>query len=275
MRKADLAPGDGRSIGPDWSKLSLHRIHSLNHPLFPLAYRKLCEEFGPKDEIEAPSVLQARMRWKPSCLIDGCAFKYRMFLVRRKREFVAVRDHTAIVRPESGACLVHLSHALVGPKWRRSGISGWLRALPVRTARTCIAAAKLPADTPITLAGEMEPQSLSDPSRIIRLKAYEKAGYKKIDLTAFPYFQPDFRDPKTIDATGGPSPVPFSLIIRRIGREAEDHISSAEARWIVETLYKMYAVEFRPQDMQPMFERLDLFPKRAKRVNLVPPTSLP
>ena len=32
----------------------------------------------------------------------------------------------------------HIGHVIVEPEWRRTGLAGWLRALPIETARECV-----------------------------------------------------------------------------------------------------------------------------------------
>jgi hypothetical protein len=167
---------------------------------------------------------------------------------------------------------VFLSHNLVAPAFRRSGLAGWMRAFPVQTARACLAAAGLPADGPVTLAAEMEPLVPDSPDDVlVRLKAYEKAGFRKVGQIA--YEQPDFRPPDVIDATGGPRPLPMSLIVRRVGREHETTITGGEVRDVVESLYHMYGRAFRAQDMAGVYERLKAYPPRDAVVPLVSPTA--
>jgi hypothetical protein len=112
-----------------------------------------------------------------------------------------------------------------------------------------------------------------DESRTIRLGAYERAGFRKIDPAVVDYWQPDFRPPAEIDASGGPQPLRFQLIVRRVGREGETSLAGAEVRMIVERLYSMYAQEFRPQDMQLVWPRLAGFPPPEARIALLPPTA--
>ena len=54
--------------------------------------------------------------------------------------------------------------------------------------------------------------------------------------------------------------MPFALIIRRVGREAQSSISAGELRATVRALYTMYALEFRDKDMKGLFDELDRYP---------------
>ena len=204
------------------------------------------------------SLLEERFKLAPLMV-------YEMILVRKDGEIAAVRDHTII--PSAGEVVVHLSHNLVMPKFRRTGLAGWMRALPVVSARQLS-----PGDF-VTLAGEMEYDDGKDTDRAIRLKAYEKAGFLKVDPSVVRYFQPDFRSPEIIDQTGGARPLPFQLLMRRVGREDERTITGAEVRRTVQAIYRMYAAQFRPEDMAHPLLSLDSYPGEDEAVALIPPTA--
>lgn len=270
----DLAPGDRRSLETDWRGFELHRIHSEKDPRFTAAFDALREEFGEKDELEQPEILAARLGWNPNSAHDGCSFLYELQLITLGEAFVGVRDHTAIVRPGCKAAVVHMSHNLVAPAFRRTGIAGWLRALPVQGARRCLSAAGAPTSAPICMVGEMEPADPEDAPRMIRLGAYEKAGYKKVDPGAVAYLQPDFRPPETIDSGGGPRPLRLDLLLRFVGAEERDSIPSGELHAILTSLYRMYAMSFRKEDMEPLWRSLAGMPIRSGAIRLLPPTFL-
>jgi hypothetical protein len=251
----------------------LHTIRSTADPFFEAAFGALWEEFAAAGEMEQAGVIAKRMKWHPSQMHDEAALLYAMQLITRNDEFVAVRDHTAILLENEPGAIVHLSHNLVASAWRRSGIAGWLRALPVSTAREALAAAGRPIDAPVTLVGEMEHFNPSNAATEIRLTAYEKAGYKMVSPELVDYLQPDFRDPRIIDQENGPQPIPLCLMLRRIGREQEEFVSGAEVCQVVNALYKMYGRSFRKQDMQAVFENLNNYPPPHTRIPLVPPTS--
>ncbi len=250
------------------------RLHA-DHPWFADTYARLWQEFGAKHEIETREVLSQRLAWQPAVPINGCSLLYELVAVHKDGKFAAARDHTAIVVRGAmpAAAVVHLSHVLVSPEHRRSGLAGWLRALPIQAARSCLAAANVAADSPITMVAEMEPLDESQGDRLIRLRAYEKAGFKKIDPAVVSYLQPDFRSPIEIDSDGGPRPLPFWLIVRRVGRECESEISAGEVYALVNALYHLYAATFRERDMECMWRHLDKFPAGNAIVRLLPPTS--
>ena len=258
-----LAPGDRKSVQLDLAQFAWSRIRSSNDPLFETAYAALWQEFGAAHEMEPREVLAARMR-------GAGRLRYEILLVRAGTEIAAVRDHTAIAC--DGEIIVHLSHLFVAPTWRRSGLAGWMRAAPILTARELAAATGIPGCS-VTLAGEMEYDDGSDPRKALRLLAYERAGCLKIDPHAVRYHQPDFRPPKVIDASGGAQPLPFQLIIRRVGREHERSITGGEVRRIVRALHTMYGTQFRAQDMAHPALDIEQLPNDDDITALVPPTS--
>jgi GNAT superfamily N-acetyltransferase len=267
---SDLAPGDLRSTEFDTSNIEVSRITSLDDPLFEIAYEQLWAQFGAANEVESREVLGRRMSWDAAVPRSGLAMRYDLLLVQCRGQFVAVRDHTAIA--DATGVDVHLSHLLIDPSWRRGGLAGWLRALPIQTARGCLERAGFDPTAPITIAAEMEYPDGVDEARNIRLKAYGRAGFKKVDPAVVRYHQPDFRAPEEIDATGGPVPLPFQLIIRRVGREEQAVVTGIEVRTLVERFYHMYGQEFRESDMAVVWRQLDGYPAAEERVALIPPT---
>jgi GNAT superfamily N-acetyltransferase len=257
-----LAPGDGRSATLSVSDFVWTRIRGTDDPAFERAYAVLWAEFGEAHEMETREVLAERFRL-------GSRFRYEMLLVEKDGAVCAVRDHTAVWM--DGSVVVHLSHVYVVPEQRRTGLAGWLRAAPIVTARE-LAADCGDAKADITLVGEMEYDDGSDPRRAIRLAAYEKAGYRKIDPGEVDYHQPDFRTPSDIDASGGPVPIPFQLIVRRVGREMESSIDGIEVRKLVAALFAIYGAQFRVADMQHALLNTERLPAPGKTVALVAPT---
>ena len=77
-----------------------------------------------------------------------------------------------------------------------------------------------------------------------------------------------------IDASSGARPLPFQLIIRRVGREDERSITGCELRRIVRALYAMYGAQFRQQDMAHAALSLESYPNDDATISLVPPTAV-
>jgi GNAT superfamily N-acetyltransferase len=258
-----LAPGDQKSASLDPAQFAWNRIRSAADPLFETAYAALWAEFGAMHEMETPDVLARRFE-------QDAAMRYEMVLARKDGAIAAVRDQTAVWCEDE--VIVHLSHLLVTPEWRRSGIAGWMRTVSILTAREVANRHGRP-NAAITLVGEMEYDDGSDPRRTVRLTAYERAGFLKVDPSAVRYFQPDFRPPTEIDASGGARPLPFQLIIRQVGRESERTITGARVRRLVRALYAMYGAQFRPQDMGHPALSLAPYPARSAEIALLAPTA--
>lgn len=269
----DLAPGDVRALELDWTGLRVERVRSPAHPLFPRLYARLWEEFGARGEMEKEAVIADRLGWRPDRPVEHHALLYEMLAVLAGDEVVGLRDHTAIVpRPphshdHPGQVVVHLSHVIVEPPLRGGGLSAWLRAFPLQTARECAAAAGEPAGDRITLVAEMEHPDGRTPAVMARLRSYDRAGFRKIDPDAVRYAQPDFRPPLEIEA-GAVQPVPLALIVRRVGREHEDALLGGEARAVVRALYTMFGVHVRTDHMAPLWGLLDHFPGPGQTVRL-------
>jgi hypothetical protein len=275
MIPADLAPGDKRFPARDWAALHLDIIDSPAHPLFSAAFDTLWSEFGPSGEMESLPVIESRMQRLPAAAPDGFAMRYRLMVVRHAGEIAAVTDQTAILANEGREIIVHHSHVLVAPAWRRTGLAGWIRALPVATARELMRSIELPPATPVTLALEMEHPDASVPQTLIRLAAMEKAGYRKVDPSRSSYLQPDFRAVHEIDASG-PRPLPFALVLRRIAREHEETITAGEVRRIATALHAMYARELRAAEIETVRTSFDRnHPPDDATIPLVAPTFLP
>ena len=271
---ADLAPGDAAVVGFDRSQIRVWRIRSADDPRFEAAYERLWAEFGDRREMETREVIASRLTWEPSRPIGHYGYLYEMLVVEHEEKMIALRDHTAIVPVRASALtvpvVVHLSHVFVEPRWRGTGVAGWLRAFPLQAARECAAAVGAGAAS-ITLVAEMEAAAESDAATLRRLVSYGKAGFCKVDPTRVDYAQPDFRNPVAIEASGV-QPVPLGLIIRRVGRETEHQISGAEVRAIVSALYEMFEVHMRPEHMAPLWVRYDGLPSPNLLLELVNPT---
>jgi len=269
---ADLAPGDAGAVDLDWSGLRIDRIRSPEHPLFRAAYERLWRYFGASGGMEREEVIRARFAWDPSRPVLDHALLYEMLVVRRGEEIVAVRDHSAILHladGESGPVIVHLSHNLIEPALRGSGLAGWLRALPIQLARECAARCDA-ATVGCTLVAEMtEPDGGTDSTA---LRSYGRAGFLTIDPEVVPYCQPDFRAADEIERSSL-RPVPFALVIRRVRRETERSLASSEARAIVSGLYTMFGVHARPDHMTSLWARLDRFPADGEEIALLNPSS--
>jgi len=266
---ADLAPGDAWAARLDWQDIVVHRVRTVDDPMFARAYAALWGQFGGLDEMEQRGVIASRLGWDPHRPVGGCALLYEMVVLERAGDIVAVRDHTAILRLDESDphVVVHLSHALVTPAERGTGLGAWLRALPLEAARACAASAGVAAGH-VTLVAEMDPPDPRIAERMARLRIYGRAGFGCVDPEHVDYRQPDFRPPADIDATGV-HPLPLALMVRRVGAEDRPTISGDALRAIVRALYTMYAVHQRDGDMAPLWARIDALPDGDEQVRLL------
>jgi hypothetical protein len=181
----------------------------------------------------------------------------------------------------------------VEPSMRGRGLASWLRALPIDTARRCVAAAPwsqsrraidpagaggvrrpaaaYPETAPgITLVAEMEPDDGETAAVLVRLRSYAKAGFRVVDPSRCPYYQPDFRIPAEIDRSS-PQPVALCLVLRRVGREQETRITGTELRGIVGALHAMFVVHVRADHMAGVQQLAKGMPAGAQEVELLVP----
>jgi GNAT superfamily N-acetyltransferase len=282
LRSDDLAPGDRGISAVDWSDLSVHVVTGPEDPDFGPAFDRLWAEFGPRGEMERREVIGLRLRWDPARPVAGAALLYELLVLRRRGAIVAVRDHTAVVRledrgrPRSEPTVVHLSHALIEPAHRGSGLAGWLRALPLEAARRCGAVAGRGQQAPVVLVAEMEHPDPADSARMARLRSYGRAGFLKIDPAALDYCQPDFRAPEPLGAGGpraAPAPLRLALIVRRVGMETETTMPAAEVEAVVASIYAVYGVHVPPGALAPLRAAIAACLARQPAFRLLPPAA--
>jgi GNAT superfamily N-acetyltransferase len=278
LRPEDLAPGDREQAARDWSDLHVHSVRDAADPDFEAAYARIWSEFGPRGEMETRRVIGERLRWDPARPVGGAALAYELLVLRRGGAIAALRDHTAVVlagarrRPATAPVVVHLSHALVEPEHRGTGLAAWLRALPLQVARRCAAAAGCDPGSQFVLVAEMELPDPERPARMARLRSYERAGFRKLDPAVTPYAQPDFRPPEVL-AGATPRAVPLGLVLRRVGREDEPTMPAAEVASVVEAVYSVYGVHVPAPALDPLRAAAARWTARQSRFSLLPPTA--
>ena len=128
----------------------------------------------------------------------------------------------------------------------------------------------------VDLAAEMEYFSPEDRLSLQRILFYGRGGFDVIDPRHFPYRQPDFREPALIAATGD-RPVPFMLLLRRVGREREARLPIDEARAVMQLLYDDFATFCEPTHLASSLDVVlgRLEERRAKGKNDVALLPLP
>lgn len=209
-------------------------MSDVDDPAFDEAYALLDAEFGAKGELERRDAYEAYLARATETL------GHRIVVARdRDGTIAAVRDCN--VTAKDGVVVVFLSHVLVLPPHRRTGLGSVMRHVPVALGRRA-------GGSELLMAAEMEPVKAGDPDTVVRLLAYGRAGYRAIDPASLPYLQPDYRAHDLIDRDGL-RPVPLLPVVRWVGHETETSLPKRLARAYVEHLYAIVGVHCREQDL--------------------------
>ncbi len=249
-------------------KYEVEAIEHPDHPDYARAFQVLWDAFGPAGEMEPEPVIREMMLEDPTVPMPGGSYARFFLLVARDRATGAirgVRDGRVLVNPAYAPdlCVVYLSHIFMLPEARGTVLTYWLRIAPLDLAITYLhtlhqqGKLALPApDAPgrnfgmrMDLAAEVEYFSPEDKLSLQRLLFYGRGGFDAIDPRHFPYRQPDFRAPEEIARTGD-RPVPFALLLRRVGREREARLPIDEARAVIQLLYDDFATFCEPRHLE-------------------------
>jgi hypothetical protein len=272
---------------------ALWEIVDPDDPGFLEAYRVLWEAFGAHGEMEREDVIRRFLRddaFDP--LPSGTYIRYFLIAARdRAGRLLGVRDGSVLVNPAYAPdlCVVYLSHLYMMPEARGTVLSYELRIVPVEIAMDYLAElhargkVQLPApEQPgrhfgmrIDLTAEMEYYAPDEPVSWQRILFYGRGGFDVVNPRHFPYLQPDFREPEEIRATGN-RPLPFMILVRRMGRERQAAMPIAEARAIMRLLYDDFACHCEPAHLANSLQRvLDRLAARAERKSFVELLPLP
>ncbi|MFO0647206.1 MAG: hypothetical protein U0326_13280 [Polyangiales bacterium] len=271
----------------------LWEIVDPDDPDFAAAYKILWDAFGAHGEMEREDVIKRFIRddaFDPTP--SGTFIRYFLIAARdRKGNILGVRDGSILVNPgyAPDLCVVYLSHLYMMPESRGTVLSYELRIAPVEVAMDYLlelhtkGRIKLPApEQPgkhfgmrIDLTAEMEYFSPDDPVSWQRILFYGRGGFDAVNPRHFPYLQPDFREPEEIRATGN-RPLPFMILVRRMGRERQASMPIDEAAAIMRLLYDDFACHCEPEHLGNSLQRvLDRLAERATRKNFVELLPLP
>lgn len=203
---------------------------------FATAYGVLDRQFGPAGEIEREETLRTWLTagWRTG---QGQTIEahYHMIVARdADGQIAGVRDCFVTRDPARSRVVVLLSHSLVLPEWRRTGLAALLRAAPIAIAREAAPNAE------IVLFAEMEMVHAHDRATVVRYVAYGRAGFRVLPPTILPYAQPDFRDLASLD--GEPVPLPFVSVLRQVGREEQTSIARATVTALLDHVQAIHAV---------------------------------
>ncbi len=159
-------------------------------------------------------MLRAFLRQRTLQYGGGRHGTYHMIAAYDGERLVGARDCYVDVDPGLRTCLVALSHVLVVPDCRRTGLAALLRTAPLTLARRALADRP---GWPILLVAEMDPVDPAAPETVVRLVAYGRSGFRALDPRRLPYSQPllgsEVRD-LAITA------LPMLVVARTVGMDA-------------------------------------------------------
>jgi GNAT superfamily N-acetyltransferase len=272
LQATDLAPGDRKALDLNLDDLEFNRVTDANDALLERGYNLLRSRFKHGRDLAPIELFRRRLGWDPAAASRNYSLAYEMLVVTRDAEPVAVRDHEAVVihEPEPEV-VVHQSHLLVDPAWRRTGLAGWLRCYSAQAGRCAAVAAGYSSCIPLTLVTELEQTDPVGPDGVVALMAYEKGGYRKVDPGAINYVRPDLQSrAEGIESAG---PYPLALLIRRLDKPDALTISGRRLRRIVSALYRIYSGLVAASEMAPLYASLERYPEPDDQVRLIPPTA--
>jgi 4-aminobutyrate aminotransferase/(S)-3-amino-2-methylpropionate transaminase len=238
FRDGDIPPGEN----PEKARAALQRFQLeevRRDEAFTIGYDTLDVQFGPVGEIERRDVLGRWFR-EGSLSRAGSVVQvtYHMSLVWDGDALAGVRDDFTAVDRETGRVVAFMSHSLVLPAWRRTGLATLLRALPAAHARVDAERLGIAASERSLLA-EMEMMEPDRQETRVRLLAYGKAGFRVVPPWHLPYAQPDFRDLAALGVVA--QPVPMMILVRQVGEESLTTVDPRRARTLLDHLAAVHA----------------------------------
>ncbi len=238
---------------------------------FQLGYDALEVQFGPINEIERREVLWSWFEQKSLTPVEqNIRAFYHMSLIWEGQTLAAVRDDFGTVNRQTGAVVAFLSHSLVLPPYRRSGVAALIRALPAPHARLDAHALGV-KPTEVSLLAEMEMFEAHRMETLVRLSSYGRAGFRVVPPWHVPYAQPDFRDIAALGVEA--QPVPMMILVRQVGEESRQTIEPRRARTLLDHLAAIHRVTVDHDQIDAMHRnvsyRLD---PRCPPITLIDPT---
>lgn len=254
-------------------KYQIWTIDSPDHPDFDSAYDLLWSAFGPSGEMEPKEDIRESLTddpYQPGP--RGTFTKYFMIVARDAEGRVrGVRDGAVLINPiyDQDLCVVYLGHIFMLPEARGSVLSYWLRISAVEVAVQYLMALHLrklitlpEPDRPgvyfgmrLNLTAEMEYYAPENRLSLQRILFYGRGGFDAVNPRHFPYHQPDFRPHEVIARTGN-RPVPFMVLLRRMGRERQAWVSIEEAAATMRLLYDDFLSFCSPEDTEASLEEV-------------------
>jgi hypothetical protein len=280
-------------IDRETRQFEIWEVLDPDSPDFATAYQTLWDAFGPLGEMEREDAIRRFLlddSFEPTP--TGTYIRYFLIAARdRHGRLCGVRDGTVLVNPayDPDLCVIYLSHLYMFPEARGTVLSYWLRIAPVDIAIRYLAelharkkvTLPLPGQASrhfgmrIDLAAEMEYFTPEERLSWQRILFYGRGGFDVINPRHFPYLQPDFRDPDEIRATGN-RPLPFMILVRRMGSERSATMPIEEASALMRLLYDDFACHCSPEFLENSLQRvLDRLAEREKGKSWVELLPLP
>jgi hypothetical protein len=272
-------------------QFEMWEILSPDDPDFPRAFQILWDAFGAQGEMEREPAIRQFLLDDPYDPTPSGTFMHYFLLAARDKQgrLLGVRDGTVLVNPAYARdlCVVYLSHIYMMPEARGTVLSYWLRIAPIEFAmeylhqlhqrgRIVLPAPNQPGryfGMRVNLAAEMEYFSPDERLSWQRVLFYGRGGFDVVNPRHFPYLQPDFREPEEIRATGN-RPLPFMILVRRVGRERQATMPIDEARALMRLLYDDFACHCAPEhlasSLQRVLDRLEQHALSKPTVELLP-----
>ncbi len=270
---------------------SVEVVEGPDDPDFPAAFGLLWEAFGARGEMEHEEAVRAFLSDDPLVPTASGTFVRYFILVAKDRagRICGVRDGCVLYNAAyaTDLCLVYLARIFVLPEARGTALSLWLRIAPVEIAVQYLGAlastGAISVPNPeaaadyfgmrLTLAAEMEFFSPNEPASVARLVFYGRGGFRAVNPDHLPYAQPDVRAPQLIRETGS-HPLPFMVLVRRMGREHEATLPIDEARAMMQLLYDDFLDQCAPEHLETslalVLRRLEEHAQSHDHVELLP-----
>ncbi len=274
-------------------QFQMWEIMDPSDPLFATAYETLWNAFGPQGEMEREEAIRSFLvedAFDPTP--SGTYIRYFLMAARdTKGNLLGVRDGSVLINQgyANDLCVIYLSHIFMFPEARGTVLSYWLRIAPVEVAVQYLldlhqrGKITLPApDRPgknfgmrLDLCAEMEYFTPEDRVSWQRVLFYGRGGFDVINPRHFPYLQPDFRDPDVIRQTGN-RPLPFMMLVRRMGFERQATMSIGEASGLMRLMYDDFLTHCAPEHLEGSLTHvLKHLTEREKTKNFVDLLPLP
>lgn len=266
----DRAPGAEPRLDAAAERFEGWLLQRASGPNFEEAYGSLWGYFGPRGELERRDVIEG---WMERPIERGpLTIRYRLCLWRERATgaLAAVRDCYVGVDRQAARAVVLLSHSLVMPPFRRSGIASLVRTAPATLARRDLAADDIPSrEAPVLLLAEMELVDPSDAGSLVRLIAYGRAGFGAVPPEILPYCQPDFRE---ILEGQLPCPLPLACVVRLSGPKPGQTVPVALLQAMIDDLEQIHLRSSEPSHTTALaaVDRARLAALGAREVALLP-----